>query len=193
MEIKKTAKRIWRFLWYEDSLTSWIVSIVLAVLLIKFVVYPALGLILGTRLPVVAVVSSSMEHNTRNFSLWWEKNKNFYENLNISKEDFENFIFANGFNKGDIIVLLGVKPEKLKVGDVIVFRGSLKNPIIHRIVRKWQENNSYYFQTKGDNNPASRNDELRIGEKFIYGKAVARIPWLGWVKIIAIEMLKLVT
>ncbi len=193
MKIKKTAKRVWRFLWYEDSLTSWVVSIVLAVLLIKFVVYPALGLILGTKLPVVAVVSSSMEHNTRNFSLWWEKNKNFYENLNISKKDFENFIFANGFNKGDIVVLFGTNPKKLKVGDVIVFRGSLKNPIIHRIVKKWKENNSYYFQTKGDNNPASRNDELRIGEKFIYGKAVARIPWLGWVKIMAIEILKLVT
>ena len=37
-------------------------NVVLAFVLIKFIIYPGAGLIMGTRLPVVAVVSESMEH-----------------------------------------------------------------------------------------------------------------------------------
>ena len=64
--------KIWHFLWYEDSVASWLVNIVLAFVLIKFVLYPGLGLILGTQFPVVAVVSSSMEHHPSSFDGWWD-------------------------------------------------------------------------------------------------------------------------
>jgi signal peptidase I len=59
---KAKMRAVWHFLWYEDSLLSWIANIVLAFVLIKFVVYPLLAFILGSSLPVVAVVSGSMEH-----------------------------------------------------------------------------------------------------------------------------------
>ena len=55
-------KKIWRFIWHDDSLLSWIINVILAFVLVKFILYPGLGLILQTTHPVVAVVSGSMEH-----------------------------------------------------------------------------------------------------------------------------------
>lgn len=75
-------KKIWKFIWHDDSLLSWIVNIVIAFILVKFVIYPGLGLILQTTYPVVAVVSSSMEHN-EDFEKWWENAKLCYSNYNI--------------------------------------------------------------------------------------------------------------
>ena len=60
---RKQLKKIWYFIW-DDSIWSWIVNIILAFVLIKFVVYPGLGFLLNTSHPVVAVVSSSMEHRS---------------------------------------------------------------------------------------------------------------------------------
>ena len=59
---KSTWQKIWYFIWEDDSVLSWIVNIILAFVLIKFIVYPGLGLVFGTDFPVVAVVSGSMEH-----------------------------------------------------------------------------------------------------------------------------------
>jgi signal peptidase I len=61
---KSVLKRIWHFIWEEDSVWSWIVNIILAFLIIKFLFYPAIGLALGTNHPIVAVISESMEHKT---------------------------------------------------------------------------------------------------------------------------------
>jgi signal peptidase I len=54
--------KLWYFLWHEDSIESWTINIILAFIIIKFLVYPALGFTLGTSHPIVAVVSGSMEH-----------------------------------------------------------------------------------------------------------------------------------
>jgi signal peptidase I len=62
-ELKKLWKKVWYFVWEDNSVWSWIVNIILAFVLIKFVVYPGLGFVLTTSHPVVAVVSGSMEHN----------------------------------------------------------------------------------------------------------------------------------
>jgi signal peptidase I len=57
-------KSVWRFIWEEDSFASWVVNIILAFLIIKFIFYPGIGLVLGTNHPIVAVISESMEHRT---------------------------------------------------------------------------------------------------------------------------------
>ncbi len=172
-------KKIWRFLWHEDSLASWLVNLVIAVILVKFVIYPGLGLILGTNYPVVAVVSSSMEHRNLDFDEWWGLNKDFYEENAVMKEEFEKFDFKNGFNKGDIFVVKDNMKE-IKVGDVIVYDNLLqKTPIIHRLIKK--ENN--VFTTKGDNVKVVQSFEKNINESQILGKAVLRIPYLGWLKV----------
>ena len=149
--IKRTLKKTWHFIWEDDSIWSWIVNIILAFVLIKFIVYPGLGFLLTTSHPIVAVVSGSMEHGNQ-FDEWWDINQEWYLSKGITKDEFLKYPSSNGFNRGDIMVLKGKKPADIQLGDIIVFRSSRPDPIIHRVVDKWQENGIYYFQTKGDNN-----------------------------------------
>lgn len=192
---KKTLKKVWHFIWEDNSVWSWIVNVVLAFVLIKYIVYPGLGFLLMTTHPVVAVVSESMEHDG-NFENWWQKSGKWYTISGIEKDEFRDFPFTSGFNKGDIMVLKGKSPEDIRIGEIIVFWSARKDPIIHRVVNKWQENNVYYFQTKGDNyrtNPvpirSSFLDETRISQDNIVGNAVLRIPLLGYVKIWFVELI----
>ena len=145
-------KKLWNFIWNDDSLLSWIVNVILAFILVKFIIYPTLAFLLGTSFPVVAVVSCSMEHNAElgtcsfnnhlNFDKWWKNQEKLYSELAISKNDFLNYDFLNGFNKGDLMVLR--KAKNIKKGDVIVFFGNRNIPIIHRVVNEG-------YITKGDN------------------------------------------
>jgi signal peptidase I len=196
-DVKTILGKVWYFIWEDNSIWSWLVNILLAFILIKFVVYPGLGFLLTTSHPIVAVVSSSMEHNA-GYDEWWSRAGIWYTQNNITRDDFSGFSLRNGFNKGDIMVLKGRKPKDIKVGDVIVFRSRRPDPIIHRVVRKWKEEDIYYFQTKGDNyrtNPDSiRNiylDETRISEDNIIGVGKVRVPKLGWVKIAFVELMTL--
>ena len=187
-----TLRKIWDFLWHNNSLASWVVSFIVAFIVVKFVIYAGIGLLLGTGYPIVAVVSGSMEHNGVGFDQWWEENQEWYEDKNINKTDFQNYIFKNGFNKGDIMILVGEEAKDINKGDVIVFEANTKNPVIHRVVKTSENNAKYYFQTKGDNNPDSYEQlgETKISEDKLIGKAVFRIPWLGWVKIIFAEIIQ---
>jgi len=191
MDWKKNLKKVWYFIWEDDSIWSWIVNVILAFILIKFVVYPGLGFLLSTSHPVVAVVSGSMEHDG-SFSQWWDSQESYYLAYNISMSEFEKFRFKNGFNTGDIMVLRGIKPEKIKVGDIIVYKTQRPDPIIHRVIKKFEESGKPYFQTKGDHNPVSNPDEKRISQEQVIGKAIIRVPWLGWIKIGFVELIKLV-
>ncbi len=177
--LAKSLKKFWHFVWYDDSAASWIVNLLLAFVLVKFVLYPGIGFVMGTEFPIVAVVSGSMEHNGIMFDDWWEKNGEWYEQKEISKDEFENFKYTNGFNKGDIMFLKGTEPKNIKVGDVLVYETSLHgNPIIHRVVDLDEGN----FITKGDNN---LKEDRPVNPEQISrtGRAVFRLPWVGWIKI----------
>src|SRR3989338_4659638 len=203
-KVKKYWKAFWHFIWEEDSFLSWLANIVLAFVLIKFVIYPGLGLILGTSHPVVAVMSSSMEHGGE-FDNWWDNDfavceertpctqKYFYAINNITLDQFSEFRFKNGFNTGDIMLIVGARPDKIKIVDVIVYWANEPVPIIHRVIARFQENGQIYFRTKGDNNPGLNYNEVKIESKLILGKAVVRIPYLGWVKIGFVKLLDGVT
>ncbi|MBT4604051.1 signal peptidase I [archaeon] len=202
---KDFAKKAWHFIWHSDSPWSWIANILIAFVLIKFIFYPVLGAVLGTPFPVVAVVSESMEHGLhngeicgqdfdsfpKNFDSYWNVCGPWYENNDnlespIAKEDFKKFKFKNGFNKGDIMVLWRANSNNLDVGDVLVFKGPGGQPIIHRVVKVSQEDNSYFYQTKGDHNSDTFGGFLgedSISEDRIYGQAILRIPFLGWIKV----------
>ena len=181
MNIRKILARTWYFIWKDDSLLSWIVNIILAFVITKFLIYPGLGLVLGTTHPVVAVVSGSMVHDA-GFDEWWSRNSQFYMDYGVSEEKFKGFIFKNGFNKGDIIVLK--TPKDINIGDVIVFKGNSQNPIIHRAI---QIDNGKII-TKGDHNLQA--DPVPVDSASVIGKSLFKIPYLGWVKIIFVDSLQ---
>ena len=198
MEIKKYLKAIWHFIWVEDTWLSWIVNVLLAFIIIKFLVYPGLGLVLGTGYPIVAVVSSSMEHPV-GFDEWWDSPScndqtsqgQLLEVFGIDKTEFLDFPFTGGFNKGDIMILY--IPKILKIGDILTFNANTRNdPIIHRIVGVKEQNSKMYYQTKGDNNCGSADFENAVTSEQAIGKAVWRIPFLGWIKIGFVNLIKLV-
>lgn len=210
---KEMIKKSWRWIWNSDSIWSWIVALAIIFIVVKFIFFPTLSLIMGTTLPLAGVESSSMDHQIVkdersrlnlcgkiyskedkehiNFNEYWEVCGNWYEsNKEITKETFSDFWLKNGFRKGDIIIVWGRFTPKL--GDIIIFKpgaGSLApRPIIHRIVNINEEG---IIQTKGDHNEkqltgsnnAYRTDETNINQDQIIGKAVIKIPYLGWIKI----------
>ena len=181
-------KKFWKFL-QEDTWQSWIISLLLLILIIKFLVFPAMSLATGSKLPLVVVESCSMYH-AENFDDWWFKNGEWYKEKEIAKEDFQKFTMKNGFTKGDIILVWGY--SEYKVGDIVIFTpssGYSPNPIIHRIVE------TSPIGTKGDNNARQLSkdnnekeiDETNIPEENVLGKAVVKVPALGWIKLIFFE------
>lgn len=182
-------KRFWSFL-KEDTWQSWIVSLVLLVIIIRFIFFPLLSLVTQSPLPLVVVESCSLYHST-NFDDWWLDNGDWYKNKEITKKEFESFQFKNGLNKGDIIFVWG--RSKPKIGDIIIFQPNPEalspHPIIHRVV------GTNPYSTKGDHNFAQlmlgnnnkKIDETSIPDDKIIGKAVFKIPLLGWVKLVFFE------
>jgi signal peptidase I len=200
-EFKRGWRKVWHFIWEDDSWASWFVNVILAFLLIKFIVYPGLGLALSTSHPIVAVVSGSMEHDG-SFDTWWDSyamcndaqctQAEYYQKLGISKEQFMDFRFRNGFNKGDLMILYGTSPAKVKVGDIIVFKADRPDPIIHRVMLVKSELGKKVFSTKGDHNMGSFYFEAYIPEDAYVGRAVVRVPWLGYIKIGFVKLMQFI-
>src|SRR3989344_1352780 len=92
MKILEGVKKVWLYL-KQDTWHSWLVSIILIILLIKFILFPVLSFITGTPLPLVVVESCSMYHNS-GFNNWWISNSAWYENRNIEESDFLLFLFS---------------------------------------------------------------------------------------------------
>lgn len=148
----------------------------LGVLFAVIFYYGILRFALGTDLPMVAVVSNSMKHDSSvdaDHYLWLEKNLGYDESY------IKSWPVASGFAIGDMPVVRG--SEEYEVGDVIVYSiPNSKAPIIHRIV-KINDDGSY--QTKGDNNSGQLPYELAVKREQIHGKVVFVIPKLGYVKV----------
>lgn len=217
----------------------WILNILLAFLIIKFLVFPALSLIFGSALPVVAVMSGSMDHRaddsgvvcgrvagdaySGSLDAYWNQCGGWYEERGIALEQFAAFPLKRGFNKGDIMVILGPSRGAIEVGDTIVFQSRESYPIIHRVVAVMSTPKGVVYGTKGDHNPAQiasyfvvdvrgaasachKNsvpvrcsdgslvtrttpgaiallDETMVQHEAVIGRAIVRIPWLGWIKI----------
>jgi len=207
-KIKRYWKKFWYLLWKDDSLKGWLFSLIFLFVFVKFIFFPVLSLVTGTSLPLAIVESCSMHHQGNVFSVfdnWWERHDEKYNNLKIDKGEFEKFQFKRGFSKGDILFLVKANPEKLKIGDIILFDSGGKTPVIHRIIKIERKVDGQgnlgvlTFTTIGDNNNAvltpNNNpagvDEREIKEEQLVGKAVFRIaPSLGWVKLIFFEHLR---
>lgn len=127
----------------------------------SFLVYFVLQVSFNTESPIVVVISGSMEPT---------------------------------IHKGDLLFVMGIDAEDIKNGtaedkngDVIIFDarglwiGAPQEPIVHRVVDKYQIGEFWYFRTKGDAN--SVQDPAPIREDRIIGVVVGGIPYIGWVKI----------
>ena len=131
-----------------------------------------LGLALHTDTPLVVVTSESMEPT-------------YYGSNRIDHGG------ANDIRK-DMLIIRGVPPADLVIGDVIVYkRINHTETDIPRVL--WSTDviihnatGDRYFTTKGDN-PNSNElfivdpivDEVRIHEDRVVGKVIGRIPYLG--------------
>ena len=211
-EILEGFKKAWNWVWNSNSLLSWFVALIVIFILVKFIFFPVMSFITGTSLPLAGVESSSMSHQidgddngilnlcgnvyssdqrkSISFTDYWNLCGGWYEDRNISKEMFSGFSLSNGFRKGDIIIVWGRFTPK--IGDVIIFKPNADslapNPIIHRIV---SIDANGVMQTKGDHNSAQlvasnniyKTDETHITPDQIVGKAVFKIPYLGWFKL----------
>ncbi len=146
-------------------------KIIIAVVMIviaffgSFLVYFVLQISLNTESPIVVVISESMEPT---------------------------------IHKGDLLFVMGIDAEKIKNGtaeeqdgDVIVFdaRGlwfdAPQEPIVHRVIGKYIDEDVWYFITQGDAN--SSPDGAPIPESRVIGVVVGGIPYIGWVKIFLTE------
>jgi signal peptidase len=142
-------------------------KVIVAVVLIftaffgSFLVYFVLQVSLNTESPIVVVISGSMEPK---------------------------------IHTGDLLFIAGIDPEDIKNGtaedkngDVIVFdaRGlwstAPQEPIVHRVIGKYLQGDTWMFLTKGDAN--TMPDGAPIPESRIIGVVIGGIPYIGWVKI----------
>lgn len=194
MKTKEIFKKFWHLLWKDESWKGWVFSIIFLFVFIKLIFFPILSLITGTSLPLAIVESCSMYHKGNlfsNYDNWWGLHENKYSDFKITTEEFKEFKFSNGFNKGDILFITGVKPEKIKIGDVIIFVANYQNPLIHRVIDIREENGKYFFSTMGDNNNGQLEVEKNISEEQIVGRANFKlVPYIGWVKLIFFEHTK---
>jgi len=191
MKLKEGAKRFWYILWKDDSFKGWLLSIVFIFVFIKFIFFPFMSLVTGTALPLAIVESCSMYHDGGMFSSvssWWVGQGDKYSSLNVSLEEFEEFPMKKGFTKGDILFIVGADPDKLAVGDIIIFSANQRNPVIHRIIGIAEEDGKRIFSTIGDNNPGQLPFEKSITGDQIVGRAVVQaVPYLGWIKLLFYE------
>ena len=111
--------------------------------------------------------------------------------------------FEQTLHVGDIIIIQRINPADLNANypnsDIIVYENPTNptaTPIVHRIVEKYKDNGTFYFQTKGDGNgqkwpkiPSHQEyDSLTlwstgqgVPQNHVIGKVVMRIPYFGWV------------
>jgi signal peptidase I len=211
VKIFSEVKKAWNWVWHSDSILSWIVALLIIFISVKYIFFPTLSLIMGTSLPLAGVESSSMDHqivedergflnlcgniylkeqkHKIKFDEYWDTCGTWYEEKSITKETFQDFSLKNGFRKGDIIIVWGrFKP---KLGDIVIFKpgnqSTSPKPIIHSIVGFKKD----YIMTKGDHNEdflvegnnRHNTDETKITQDRIIGKAIFKIPYLGWFKI----------
>jgi len=172
----------------EDSWLSFVATLVLAFVVIKVLFFPFLSFVTGTSLPLVIVESCSMYHHD---GLEGVLENPVYDKWGIDLLSADNWDFKNGISKGDVIFIVGAK--EVEIGDVIVFtpEGSTSPyPIIHRVVTADET-----YSTKGDNNGQQltkdnnphKTDETAIMEDAIIGKALFKVPFIGWAKLIFFE------
>lgn len=155
---------------------DYIKTIILAIILFVgvFAFWFGLRLAFQTEFPFLAVASGSMEPVFyRGDLIIVQGGLNFTE-LNAAPEDAQP--------PGEVIVFYRPGTSRPTIYWPVAGEAHL---IVHRAVNKTENNGTWYFQTKGDNNTGndswygSETWQGRISEKLLVGKVVGKVPWLG--------------
>jgi signal peptidase I len=167
--IKKIKKIIVRIFFGDDYLSD-----ILFIIFI-FIVYFIIQLVYPPLFSVI--VSPSMEHHNFNFQK--------YEQYNITQQEFFQFPYPNGLYVGDIVIILPIDTQYLKLGDLILYKGTSLYKgeyIFHRVVGY----NNGNFIIMGDNNPGPIifEGENNMDPNRIIGIGILRIPLLGYIKLL---------
>jgi len=172
-------KRFWNFLWFEESLLSYASFIIVSFLLLKLVLFPSALFLLGWK-DVVAVLSTSMVHYSEQGFVSW-----YYAN-GFNASQVNSWPFQQGLNVGDAVIVVPTSLEELRVGDVIVFTNPITGEeIIHRLIDKTNST----FTTHGDANQGLLSFEVNVPHEYLVGKAVARIPLMGYPRVLMKKIL----
>jgi len=197
VKVQEKFRIFWKYLkkaiyivFFEESIEGWIAFIFFLVIVYKFLIPALARIFLHTDFPLFVVVTGSMQHTGKAIEYTYYE---FFSKLGL---DPKKLPFSNGINKGDIVVIQGVNPKEIKVGDVIVLVPyGRKAPLLHRVIKVYC-NKKCFFTTKGDANPFPLNfkgswiniSEVNVTEDRIKGKAVFRIPYLGYPEAILVEL-----
>ena len=95
---------------------------------------------------------------------------------------------------GDLVFLRSEPPEKIKPGDVVVYKTDSRY-IIHRVINVYVYKGNYCYIVKGDNNPVpdpgfpacgSRGIpyDAIIGVVYSVDDSVVKIPYLGGISVV---------
>ncbi|WP_048151207.1 signal peptidase I [Palaeococcus ferrophilus] len=92
------------------------------------------------------------------------------------------------FYRGDVVLLKGVKPEEVEIGDVVVYnRPYTKYPIIHRVRGIEEYNGERCFVIQGDNNfihdfyPTPAGEIDCVPASAVEAKALMVFPKIGYI------------
>jgi signal peptidase I len=86
---------------------------------------------------------------------------------------------------GDILIVRGTGLESIEEDDIIVYSTEeMDIPVVHRVVEKQDT----YLETKGDNNPAQLEFERNVTADQVRGKVVFKIPRIGGLKLLAMDL-----
>jgi len=131
------------------------------------------------------------EYESFNFDKYWNICGNWYDSRGFTKEQFEKMPFSNGLYIGDIIVVWGhSQPE---IGDIIIFNANQIHPVIHRVIDIKEINGEKLYSTKGDHNDDQIYFEGAIPKNSVIGKALFRVPFLGWIKLWSVDFINWIT
>ena len=157
---------------------------ILMAIILYFFIQISLTVATGVDNPISVVISGSMDHHGASLDEWWMEKGHEYAPYGVTKLEFSQFPYANGFERGDILLIKGVSATSISVGDVIVFtRDSDEIPVVHRVVEITMVGGVRYFLTKGDFNSVADNyhdgETIGVHESRIIGRVGGIIPSVG--------------
>jgi len=86
---------------------------------------------------------------------------------------------------GDIVVIQGKPFNQVKPGEVAVYSVEEEPiPIIHRVIEKDEDS----LETRGDNTIGQNDFEQDIQPEQVYGTSLFKIPKVGMVKLLAVDL-----